>query len=284
MKNIFGVQKDNEKIDGQKYIVRSLSEQLVQERDNFNKEFEEHTKKASLPKFINIIRSILGFIFFFILIGTIKSLKEISLKEAFTNAPYLFIIAIVSLVAYITITFIGKKKLKKVLESDEFNSFNNNSETLLARLLNDLRISHDSKQVDVLLYAYSLNKNNKEKNMTALQMSKYINMELYLFKENDSLCLANLDEVVSIPLRDIKEIVKVNKKIDMMQWNKDEAYNKGRYKEYKITMNQYNIYFFKPYYSIRINDGTEEFEIIVPPYDIEFFNDILNLEIKESND
>ena len=69
-----------------------------------------------------------------------------------------------------------------------------------------------------------------------------------------------------------------------MQWNKDEAYNKGRYKEYKITMNQYNIYFFKPYYSIRINDGNEEFEIIVPPYDIEFFNEILNLEIKESNE
>ena len=212
------------------------------------------------------------------------SKKEPTLKEALTNAPYLFIIAIVSLLAYITITILGKKKLKKVLESDEFNSFNNNSETLLARLLNDLRIPHDSKQVDVLLYAYSLDKKNKEKNMTALQMSKYINMELYLFKENDSVCLANLDEVVSIPLRDIKEIVKVNKKIDMMQWNKDEAYNKGRYKEYKITMNQYNIYFFKPYYSIRINDGNEEFEIIVPPYDIEFFNEILNLEIKESNE
>ena len=36
MKNIFGVQKENEKIDGNKYIVRSLSEELVKERDNFD--------------------------------------------------------------------------------------------------------------------------------------------------------------------------------------------------------------------------------------------------------
>ena len=69
-----------------------------------------------------------------------------------------------------------------------------------------------------------------------------------------------------------------------MGWNKDVAYNKDKYKDYKITMNQYNIYFFKPYYLIKINDGVEDFEIIVPPYEIEHFNEILNLEIKESND
>ena len=212
MKNIFGLQKDNEKIDGHKYIIRSLSEELVQERENFNEELAKHDKNASLPKYLKIIKYILGFVFLCILGGTIGALDEHTLKEALTNAPELNIIAIVSLLVFISLTILENKKRKKVLESDEFHSFGNNSNLLLARLLNDLRIPHDSKQVDVLLYAYSLNDKNKEKNFTALQMSKYINMELYLFKENDSLCLANLDEVVSIPLKDIKEIVNVNKK------------------------------------------------------------------------
>ena len=115
-------------------------------------------------------------------------------------------------------------------------------------------------------------------------MSKYFNMSMYIFKENDALCLATVNEVLSIPLNHIKEVYKINKKINAYGWNKEEPYNKGKYKEYKITANQYNVLFYKYYYSIRINDGTTDYEIIVPPYDYEYFDNIINLEVKESNE
>ena len=52
-------------------------------------------------------------------------------------------------------------------------------------------------------------------------------------------------------------------------WNKETAFNKGVYKNYKIRMNDFGMYAVKPYYSLQILSGGEEYEIRIPPYERE---------------
>lgn len=284
MKNIFGVKKDSEVLDGQNYIIRRCSEEIIKEKEKYLNEFNTHKKNAYLPKWLNIIKNICLFSFLFIFICILGAIDEVSIQDAYNNAPFLFYICGITFIIFIILFIINKVKEKKVLNSDEFIDFKSKSDFFLTKVLNDLSIPINSNEVDIFSYVYDLNKKEKEKNAYSLQMSKYFNMSMYIFKENDALCLATVNEVLSIPLNHIKEVYKINKKINAYGWNKEEPYNKGKYKEYKITANQYNVLFYKYYYSIRINDGTTDYEIIVPPYDYEYFDNIINLEVKESNE
>ena len=284
MKNIFGVKKDSEGLDGQNYIIRRCSEDIIKEKEEYLKEFNTHKKNAYLPKWLNIIKNVCLFSFLFLFICILGAIDEVSIQDAYNNAPFLFYICGITFIIFIILFIINKVKVKKVLNSDEFIDFKSKSDFFLTKVLNDLSIPINSNEVDIFSYVYDLNKKEKEKNAYSLQMSKYFNMSMYIFKENDALCLATVNEVLSIPLNHIKEVYKINKKINAYGWNKEEPYNKGKYKEYKITANQYNVLFYKYYYSIRINDGTTDYEIIVPPYDYEYFDNIINLEVKESNE
>ena len=106
-------------------------------------------------------------------------------------------------------------------------------------------------------------------------------MPTALLRENDNLCLATVGEVYAFPIANIKKIKEINKRITVGGWNKEESYDSKEYKKYKITANNMGILFFKPYYSIIVNNGIEDFEILVPSYDIESILEITNLDIEK---
>lgn len=106
-------------------------------------------------------------------------------------------------------------------------------------------------------------------------------MQLRLYVEDSKLHLGDAHELYAIPLSYIKKISIINKKISVFGWNKDAAYNSKEYKQYKITANNYGVLFFKNYCSILINDGIEEFEIMVPTYEKDVIKELTNISIEE---
>ena len=104
-------------------------------------------------------------------------------------------------------------------------------------------------------------------------------MEMYVFEESGYLTLADHNTVYHIaPISSFKKIECISGKSSFSFWNKEEPYHKGKYKEYKISTDKYETeYYIRNLCSVQFNLNGEEYEIIVPPYDIYAFEDILGL-------
>ena len=278
MKNVFGSCNGNEHFDGAKFIIRNVNPIIEEEINNILQKNENFQEKASLPKVLKILKYVFGFGGFIIAAGIIKSLGDISIKEAFNNAAFLFYTAGISILIWAILVIYEKNKSEDVAQSQEVKDLEVQSNDLLKKALDDLKIPEDAKLVDVLSYHYKLH-DGKEKQLNGF--FKYINMQLRLYVEDDKLHLGDAHELYAIPLSYIKKISIINKKISVFGWNKDAAYNSKEYKQYKITANNYGVLFFKNYCSILINDGIEEFEIMVPTYEKDVIKELTNISIEE---
>ena len=278
MKNVFGIYNENDEVDGKDFIIRKVNPIIAQKLDEIKEDPNGLKNKASIPLYLRIIRFICFILGFMITIVTIGNLGELSLKEMYNNAPYLYYALGVFILFYTPIKIYEVIKRNKVIKSGEVEDLKTETENIIELALNDLGIPKDSKYIDVLTFSYKI-KDGKEKPIAPL--FQYLNFELHLFRENDNLCLATVGEVYAFPIANIKKIKEINKRITVGGWNKEEAYNSKEYNKYKIVANNMGILFYKQYYSIVISKGDEDFEILVPNYDIESILEITNLDIEK---
>ena len=95
------------------------------------------------------------------------------------------------------------------------------------------------------------------------------------------LCIADVNNVIGLPIEDMTGIYKINKRVSFLGWNKEESFNKAPYKQYKMTSNQFGMIFIKPHYSLRFSSFGEEYEILFPAYELETFTSLTGVEVKE---
>lgn len=282
MKNIFGVNVKTDKFDNiEKFKIRDVNPELSKKAEEQYDEFNEHQKSASLPKVVSIIYFISLIAALTLTAGIISGLAKTSFKEAYNNAPALFYIAIIFWIVFIALLIIKKIKEKNVVNSEEFKETINESELLYDECLTDLNIPKDSVKVDVFVYCY---KEKAGKYVQASTYAKYIAQEFLLFKEDNKLCLGDISTVLGFDIDSFKRIEKINKKVMFIQWNKETPYNKGEYKDYKIATNNYGSLMVKPYYRIVIEHDYTEFEFYIPPYELNEFLNIVNIDVIEKQD
>ena len=98
-----------------------------------------------------------------------------------------------------------------------------------------------------------------------------------LYRRDNFICLADLNNEYSFHISEFKTIRTVNKRISVPLWNKEEACNEGIYKPYKITVNNIGDRFFKPYHILEIEHEAEIWEISFPCYELPLFEQITGL-------
>ena len=102
-------------------------------------------------------------------------------------------------------------------------------------------------------------------------------MEYKLFGDEENIYLASLHEKFAFPRQSLKGIRTVQKHIRLMDWNKEEAFNKGIYKEYALTRDNYGCIHCKWYHILEIEHKGETFGVYIPGYDLPTFEDIPGL-------
>ena len=102
---------------------------------------------------------------------------------------------------------------------------------------------------------------------------------MYVFAENGYLCMADLHTVYKIaPLDSFKKIEYITRKSSFDFWTKDEDFDSPKYKEYKISSDKYEtVYYIKNLCSLQFELNGEEFELIIPPYDIYAIEELTGL-------
>ena len=102
---------------------------------------------------------------------------------------------------------------------------------------------------------------------------------MYVYAQDGSLCIADLHTVYKIaPLDAFKKIEYITKKSSFDFWTKDDDYDSDKYKEYKISADKYETeYYIKNLCSLQFDISGEEYEIIIPPYDIYAIEELTGL-------
>lgn len=275
MKNLFAIDINNEREHGEfePFILRRVEKELSEKQNEAVDALEDHQKKASLSPWLTAAKYLSGAFFMIVLAAVLKAGKS-----AFTNAPILILIGAVCGVVSLSLWLTERKRSKTVAESDEFKDDVKNADQLAAECFARLNIPDDAKKADIFLRPYKI-KNGKEKK--AFDMFEYINTEFHVFREGDLLCIADVGSVIGISVKDMTGIHPIDKRVNFMGWNKEENFNKGVYKPYKMTSNQYGILFIKPCYSLHFFGLGEEYEIIFPAYELETFKSLTELDVKD---
>ena len=101
------------------------------------------------------------------------------------------------------------------------------------------------------------------------------NTEVFIWQEGDYLCVTDYECVQKLPKASITGYYTVDAKYKISYWWKDEEFNKGEYARYGIKQDSEGNYRLRTYYRVVIRDGEDDYEIRVPAYDFEKFQEIV---------
>ena len=276
MKNLFGI--NNEENNFNKFIVRSASTTSNEKMDELANKGTMIQKKELGPSWLNLVATKSLWLGVLFIVGMLAA-KD-GFEAALKTRSYLFYIGIVMFVFGLAYTIIAKMKSKKGKNSETVKNFLNEQEDLKKEILNELRIPENSTKIDILFTKVKENKDGKEV-AKSMGLFTHLNSEVYLFVENDKVYFADCGAVIEIPLASFKNIDKVNKSVIVPKWNKEVPFNNEKYKEYKVKQNGYGMFYVKPYYSIKLLIDNEDYEMLIPNYDLKEFLKVVPLNVNE---
>jgi len=289
MRNIFSFNiEENSEITGvskyaSPFVLREANETIVDNQKKIAEKMNELESKWALPAWLGYTKVISIGLGAMLLACCLMILIGVGFAYAFT-AP-LFIVAFtfgILLFGFGTGCFVVEYRKKRIVEnSDEYKKAMKYIDELSKKSENYLNIPKEKVKVDVFFYPYIV-RDDKIKDSSAF---KYLNMSHYLFEEDGKLCLANNNTVYGIDKALFKRMLCDVKKTSFSIWNKDKPHSDEEYKKHKIVLDRYGIYHVKNVCSVQFEtaDG-EKREIVIPPYEIEHFEKLLGLKVKENED
>lgn len=272
--------KKNEQMNGEELAVAKPDLSLTQSLEASSENVDETIEKSKLPLPIRIGHWICGAVGTIVLIGILKALGEedsLTLSEIYNNASWLIWLGVACLVVWTLLKLVSVRKEKSVLEADDSSQIFNNFEQTCDAILSDLKVPQDSKEIDILSFFYKVKDDNIKVCEKGLQIAQYLNPIFHIFADSENLYLANLEAKYAIPLSTIKGIRSIKKKIQIIEWNKEEKYNKGIYKQYKIYEDGNGCIVCKGYHILEFEHNNELWGIYFPNYELPVFEEITGI-------
>ena len=272
--------KKNEQMNGEEFVVAKPDLSLTQSLESSSENVEETIEKSKLPLPIRIGHWLCGMVGVLVTIGILKAFggeDGVTLSEAYQNASWLFWLGGACLVAWAVLKIISVRKEKNVLETEETSHVFNNLDKTCEAILSDLKTPQDSKEIDILSFYYKVKNNNIKVCEKGLQIAQYINPIFHIFTDAENLYLVNLEAKYAIPLSAIKAIKSIKKTIRILEWNKDEDFDKGIYKQYKLGQDNYGCIICKSYNILEFEHNNDLWGIYIPCYELPVIEEITGL-------
>lgn len=270
----------NEQMNGGEFVVAKPNLSLTRSLESTSENVDETIEKSKLPLPIRIGHWICGAVGVLIAIGIIKALGGEdggTLSEAYQNASWLFWLGGACLVVWALLKLVSMRKEKNVLETEESSQAFNNLDKTCEAILADLKVPQDSREIDILFFFYKVKNDSIKVCEKGLQIAPYINPIFHIFTDSENLYLANLEGKYAIPLSQIEAIKSIKKTIRITEWNKDEAFNKGIYKQYKLSEDNYGCIICKGYHILEFEHENELWGIYFPCYELPLIEELTGL-------
>jgi hypothetical protein len=283
MKSVFGFDvtedKRSEKTYSELFLTKKPSEGTSSELDERVESFETTTSNAKLHPILGLLK----WVGLFLVLIVLRGLLEVGFEQAMRNAPLLMIAGILGGIVSAVLFIIGKIKKDRVYNEEDVGTQLDMLEVSAKRVFAELEVPESSIPTDILLFRFVVKDGECKAKEFGLSVTPYFNHEMRAYLKDYNLCLADVGGVYSFPLESLRRITTVKKRIILPEWNKEENYNKGIYKQYKIGSNQYGVS-VKPYYILELEKDGEEYGIYFPSYELPTFESLTLLHAENPDD
>ena len=256
MRNLFTLNIETNEHGFDDFLMRKSEDALKAQYDKNNKEIADVIKKRFKPL---LIISIVAYI-----CGTISILIFLKFLDVagFAQVSWALYIGIAGLTVFGIFLISALIWRHKFIANPQTQSLDQEQEELLNKIACGLGVPENSSEIDIMFRPYKII-NGKEK----YKIKRYANLPMWVFVEDDNLCFADTFGVWAIPLSDISSIMPFPGRAMLSAWNKAEKINSSKYK--KTVRYDSGNYFVKGYYSLQIVHNDEEWEVLIPAYDID---------------
>ena len=270
--------KKNEYFDDTPFTAARISPATREAREKGSKEFAKAAMKSmKLPLLLGgYILIGLGLI---VLLGFLKALPDTDFMTALSNGIWLLVGGAFSAAIGGALLLIHKRGQKKQDESEDLPDEMDESLSSLEAVSRRIKVELDHPEdeqvtgIEVLPYRYKSTTDGDTKE--ALNSGCFENTEVFFWQEGDDLCVTDYECVLKFPKAAVEGYYTADVKYKIFFWWKDEEFNKGEYARYGIKEDSEGNYRLHTYYRVMIRNGEDRYEIRVPAYDFDKFQEIV---------
>jgi len=284
MKYLFCVKKlsnsNDYAMDGEELIIRSISSDTSKMLDEYSNEYQAQYKKAQISRvfvFLKLFLYLGGASLLIALLSNITSNFDIFtyLKEQWV------LLLILGIIIGLYLVIKNYEKHKNIQLENDLN-LKNIEEKLdqMTRICHEeLGIHQEGLKIDFLAFRYTI-QNNQFKVINS-PYSSLLNIEMSVYMDRDLLNIYDVNDMYQIPKSSFRRISRIDKRVLIPLWNKNESFNSITYKPYKISMIQNSLIQIRWYYDIEFEIDGEEYHLFLPNYEIKGFSELIDLSYDE---
>lgn len=269
--------KKNEEPNGASFLVAQPSSAMTRAFENSSKKAEDTIERAKLPLALRIVQWVCGAIGLLVAVGILKGLGNVTVVEAYQNASWLFWLGGSCLLVWSILKLISMQKEKAVLGTEESTHALSGLDSVRDSIYSELSVPANAREVDILSFFYKVKGEEIKVCEKGMQIASYFNPVYKVFADSENLYIANLEGKYAIPLSSVKAIRTVRKHIRIAGWNKDDNFNKGFYKQFKLTGDNYGCIHCKYYHILEIDDHGDPWGVYFPCYELPVFEILTGL-------
>lgn len=286
MKPLFAIDlsenKKNEALNIEQFEVQRPSLSLKAALDAAMDEAEKTEQSSQLPGLLRAAQWLCGMGALLMITGLIRAMigsDGVSLAQAYENAAAIFWAAGGCLILWGILKYFSIRKVKKVNEAEETALLESKLKSIPASIFQELGVPTDAPDVDVLQYRYKMKGGEVKPSMISTTGTAYMHLSVKLYTQNDSLYFVTLDGKFGLPLSAVQVIRKIDKKIAVIGWTKDQAPNEEPYSQYNIKDVHDLTVMYKPYYELHLSFGGENWTVQFPCYELPAFEAATGLKV-----
>lgn len=268
MKNLFSIINDYDeqkvKINYEPLIIKRLSKTEISKVSKLSKKYDDINLKTKPNRWLSVFNRLFlmliivsGLFFLIDFIGNIgkQTFKTIVINNLFYLCA--FVIGVIAfIVCRIYLRAFRKSAIKINAEKEAKKAFND----VLAYSNKCLGVPDNNKSIEVLSEQIAIKKKQTKTS------GSYINVVLSIYKTKDSLCLADLNSLIAIPLNSIVGIEKIDEPYRFKSWHKNEGIKEKKFEQYNIRIKGFN-FTANCYYALKFEYNNELYSILIPAYD-----------------
>ena len=285
MKPFYGIDrttlKKNIFHEGDCFIAATVSDMTRQSYERALQSAAKELEATKLNPVLRGLKTVCSWITLIVFLSTIRALRNVTIAEAFENAPFIFWLMGGCGVVWLVLTYLTNRKAKAVMAGEDFNMSTRRLESEIDRVFRELQVPEDAKEVDVVQLTYRWKNGTVKISTTGSETTPYTNVALRVFRREDVLCLADLENRYELPISAMRRLKMVKKPLVIQGWNKEEKLNDPFYKPYKLTMDNYARVHTKSYGLLELNHDGVDWALWLPPYELNYISALTGLPITE---
>ena len=285
MKPFYGIDRTENKKntfrEGDCFIAASTSRAVSSAMERAAEGAAVQLRKSKLPFPLGGIRTVCGWAAALLLFSIIRALRSVTLLEGYENAPFLFWLTGICGAVWLVLTVIGAVIRKNVQATEDFTVAVKRVEDQVDAAFRELGVPADAKDVDVIAISHRW-KNGKLKPVAyGLETSERTTEPFKVFLREDRLCFATPEHRYEFDRAELQVLRSVKKHIYSKGWNKEEDYDEGFYKPYKLTVDNYGRIHMRSYGLLELEHEGIRWAIWLPPYELNYISALTGLKIVE---